>query len=57
MRELAIARELPSYSLDPPLRSFSRHQAIKHMLQVWGGLLPSEHLHVLTVPPSDAACW
>lgn len=42
----------PRYSLDPSLRYFSRQQDMKHVLQVWGGLLPRGHLHVLTVPPS-----
>lgn len=43
----------------PPLpetadRAFQGSQGIPRMLDIWGGLLPAEHLHIVTVPPSGS---
>ncbi len=37
---------------DPTAVRFRRNQDIDRMLKVWGPLVPTGHLHVVTVPPS-----
>jgi hypothetical protein len=39
------------YSRDPGLRSFVQAQDVRHMLRLWGRWVPSDRLHVVTVPP------
>ncbi len=38
----------------PPAKAFRRAQDIRRMVNAWGSVVPADHLHVITVPPSSA---
>lgn len=38
----------------PTVRRFGLAHDVERMLRVWGRLLPSDHLHVVTVPPAGS---